>query len=108
MAPSVEFVALADGHIRSRFERILRHLDHWGDVVATDAGRLEDRRLLEFAVLSPGGTLAVEARELFREYYKRNRTGGWDIVGATILVVVIAEIVRCILVVVGYRRGWHG
>jgi hypothetical protein len=35
-------------------------------------------------------------------------TGGWDIVGATILVVVLAEIARCSLVVVGYRRGWHG
>ena len=35
-------------------------------------------------------------------------TGGWGIVSATILIVVIAEIVRCIMVVVGYRRGWHG
>ncbi len=35
-------------------------------------------------------------------------TGGWDIVRATILAVVAVEIVRCALIVVGYRRGWHG
>ena len=83
MSPAVEFVALSDGQIRSRFDRLLRHLDHWGDVVATDAGRLEDRRMLEFAVVSPGGDLDVETRELFREYYQRNRAGVWDIVKYT-------------------------
>lgn len=35
-------------------------------------------------------------------------TGGWDIVGATILAVVAVEIVRCGLVAVGYRQDRHG
>jgi hypothetical protein len=35
-------------------------------------------------------------------------TSGWTIVAASIFAVVAAEIVRCVLVVVGYRRGWHG
>jgi hypothetical protein len=35
-------------------------------------------------------------------------TGGWDIVRATLLAVVAVEIARCVLIVVDYRRGWHG
>jgi hypothetical protein len=34
-------------------------------------------------VVSPGGDLDVETRELFREYYARNRGGGWDILKYT-------------------------
>lgn len=40
----------------------------------------------------------------FMPYY----TGGWNIVAATILAVVAVEIVRCALIVIDYRRGWHG
>ena len=46
-------------------------------------------------------TLAVGC---FMPFY----TAGWDIVRATLLAVVAIEIVRCALIVVGYRRGWHG
>lgn len=35
-------------------------------------------------------------------------TGGWTIVAATLLAVVTVEIVNAALVVVGYRRGFHG
>lgn len=77
MSPSVAFVALTDSQVRSRFERIVRYLDHWGDVVAVDRGRRTDRRLLEFAVVSPGGGLDAEARELFREYFDRDANGDW-------------------------------
>ena len=77
MSPSVTFVALTDSQVRSRFERIIRYLDHWGDVVAVDRGRRTYRRLLEFSVVSPGGGLEVEARELFREYFDRDAQGEW-------------------------------
>lgn len=83
MVPAVVFVALTDSEVRARFERILRHLDHWGDVVAMDAGRARQRRLLEFSLLAPGGSLDVEAKELFREYYELNRSGDWDVVKYT-------------------------
>lgn len=72
-------VALTDSEVRSRFDRITTHLDHWGDVIATDSGRLESWRLLELVVLSPGGGQEVEAREIFREYYAKNRAGEWEI-----------------------------
>jgi hypothetical protein len=38
---------------------------------------------LQFVVLAPGGGLDVEAKELFREYYQRNPSGGWDFVKYT-------------------------
>lgn len=81
--PTVVFVALTDAEVRARFERIIRHLDHWGDVVATDSGRRRDRRLLEFSVLAPGGGLIAEAKELFREYYRRSSSGDWEVVKYT-------------------------
>jgi hypothetical protein len=34
--------------------------------------------------------------------------GGWDLVHAAVLAIVLAEIVHHGLIVVGYRRGWHG
>jgi hypothetical protein len=34
--------------------------------------------------------------------------GGWDIVHAAILAIVVAELVHHGMVVVGYRRGWRG
>ena len=83
MAPAVSFVSLTGSQVLTRFNRIVDHLDHWGDVIARDAGRATERRMLEFAVLAPGGGLAVEVRELFREHYARNRAGDWDIVKYT-------------------------
>lgn len=83
MAPAVVFVALTDSDVRARFERIVSHLDRWGDVVASDNGRARVRRLLEFSVVAPGGGLAAEAKELFREYFERNRPGEWEIVKYT-------------------------
>ena len=35
-------------------------------------------------------------------------TGGWNIVAATLFVVVAVEIVRCGLIVIDYRRDRHG
>jgi hypothetical protein len=83
VAPAVVFVALTDSEVRARFERIVSHLDHWGDVVAADNGRARGRRLLEFSVVAPGGGLAAEAKELFREYYELTRSGDWEMVKYT-------------------------
>lgn len=33
---------------------------------------------------------------------------GWPIANAALLALVIAEVVRHIIVVISYRRGWHG
>jgi uncharacterized membrane protein (DUF485 family) len=33
---------------------------------------------------------------------------GWPITNAALLALVIAEVVRHIIIVVSYRRGWHG
>jgi hypothetical protein len=35
-------------------------------------------------------------------------TGGMKIVSAALLSLVLAELVRCAIVLVSYRRGWHG
>lgn len=83
MAPDVTFVALTDAEVRARFDRIVRHLDHWGDVVATDAGRKRRGRMLEFSVVAPGGGLETEAKELLREYYELHGSGIWEIVKYT-------------------------
>ena len=34
--------------------------------------------------------------------------GGWHIVNAALLALVASEIVRYGVIVVSYRRGWHG
>lgn len=47
------------------------------------------------------GALAIGC---FMPFY----TGGWNIVAATLFVVVAVEIVRCALVVADYRRDRHG
>jgi len=83
VAPGEVFVSLTASEIRARFERIVSHLDHWGDVVAKDIGRARRRRLLEFSVVAPGGGLATEARELFREYYELKRSGMWEMMKYT-------------------------
>ncbi|MHC1481672.1 hypothetical protein ACYJW8_15625 [Frateuria aurantia] len=33
---------------------------------------------------------------------------GWHIVNAALLALVLAEVLRHAIVVIGYRRGWHG
>lgn len=33
--------------------------------------------------------------------------GGWDIVHAALCAIAVAEIVHGVLIMVGYRRGWH-
>jgi hypothetical protein len=81
--PAAAFVALDESELRARFDRYVKHLDHWGDVVAADLGRATSRRQLEFSVLAPGGGLEVEGRELFREYYRRNAPGTWEFIKYT-------------------------
>ena len=75
--------SLTEPEVRSRFDALVRHLDHWGDVVASDEGRRRGRRLLQFQLLAPGGGLDVEVRALFREYYRQAPDGEWDIVKYT-------------------------
>lgn len=36
------------------------------------------------------------------------RFAGWTIVNAGLFAIVLAEIIRCIVAAVSYRRGWHG
>ncbi len=33
--------------------------------------------------------------------------GGWDIVHAALFAIAAAEIVHGVMIMVGYRRGWH-
>jgi len=33
---------------------------------------------------------------------------GWEIINAALFALVIAEIVRYVVIVLSYRRGWHG
>jgi hypothetical protein len=35
-------------------------------------------------------------------------TSGWHIINAALLALVASEIVRYGVIVVSYRRGWHG
>ena len=35
-------------------------------------------------------------------------TLGWEIVDASMASLVVAEAVRQIAIIIGYRRGWHG
>ena len=79
MAPALAFVPLTDSQVRARFNGVIQHLDHWGDVLASDSGSSRSRRLLEFELLAPGGELAVEVEAIFREYYRRTSSDEWDI-----------------------------
>lgn len=76
---SVAFVQLTEGEVRARLEGITAHLDHWGDVVPTDAGRRGPRRLLEFRFVAPGEDLPVEVTAVFREYLRRSRAASWEL-----------------------------
>lgn len=78
MAPGLAFVPLTDAQVRARFNGVIQHLDHWGDVIAIDSGSRRQRRLLEFEMLAPGGGLAIEAQAVFREYYQRTSSDEWD------------------------------
>ena len=62
------FVALSDGQLRSRMDKLSKHLDNWGDVEIQVVGRRV--RMVEFRVSSPGYPCAEEAQSLFREYYR--------------------------------------
>lgn len=91
-------VPLTDGQLNDRFERMVRHLDHWGSVDARQRGRARRRRALEFQLEVPSEDLAAEARALFREYYDRSRTGTWTLVKYTY---EYADLVR------SWRLGYH-
>jgi hypothetical protein len=47
------------------------------------------------------GVIAVGVMMPFRD-------GGWRITNAALFAIVLAETVRQLIVVVSYRRGWHG
>lgn len=74
---------LTDGQLNDRFERTVRHLDHWGLAEARDRGEARRRRVLEFQLDLPGRNLALEARAVFREYFQRDRRGAWELVKYT-------------------------
>jgi hypothetical protein len=65
------------GELNDRFDRIVGYLDHWGDVIARDAGAERGRRVLEFQLVAPGDDLEAEVNALFREYYRRDRSRDW-------------------------------
>jgi len=73
------FRALTDGEIRTRRDRLTDFLDAWGDLRVDDSGGGGNRRLLEFVLEAPGGSLPIEVKATYREYYGRRRDGGWDI-----------------------------
>ncbi len=74
---------LTDSQVRSRFEGLVRHLDHWGDVVASDEGRNHDRRLLTWGLVAPGGGLSPEVRARYREYFRMTSGGDWELIKHT-------------------------
>jgi len=75
----VTVVALTDAQLMRRFDGLVRFLDHWGDVQAADLGRRRGVRLLEFQLAAPGADLPIEVLALYREYYRRDREGAWEI-----------------------------
>lgn len=77
MAEATTVVALSPGQVRSRRDRIGEYLDAWGDVRISDDGAAGSRRLLEFALVAPGGDLPTEVRARYREYYRGQPGGEW-------------------------------
>ena len=69
-------VALREGQVRDRRERLTDFLDAWGDLRVLDLGGDRDRRILEFSLEAPGHDLPVEIRARYGEYYRR-RGGCW-------------------------------
>lgn len=72
-------MALTEGQVNARRDRLTAFLDAWGDLVATDTGRETNRRLLEFSLECPGLDLPAEIKVRYREYLDRGRDGGWTI-----------------------------
>lgn len=72
-----------DGQLNDRFERMVRHLDHWGLVEARDRGQARRRRILEFQLDLPGRNLPPDVRAVFREYFERDCRGAWELVKYT-------------------------
>jgi len=70
-------VALREGQVRDRRERLTDFLDAWGGLRVLDLGGDRDRRLLEFSLEAPGEDLPAEVRVRYSEYYRRERGGGW-------------------------------
>ena len=64
-------VALREGQVRDRRDRLTDFLDAWGDLRVVDFGGDRDRRLLEFSLEAPGHDLPVEIRGRYGEYYRR-------------------------------------
>lgn len=79
MASASGFVALSDGQLRNRRAKITDYLDSFGDVRVEDVGGAGSRRLIQFVLAAPGYPCAVEIAALYREYYRRDRTGRWSL-----------------------------
>jgi hypothetical protein len=79
MSGEVSFAALTDGQLRKRRERLTDFLDVWGDLEVSDLGAAGTRRVLSFFLQAPGEDLPIEIKARYREYYRRERPGRWDI-----------------------------
>lgn len=79
MIGPASFHALTDGELRRRRDRLTDYLDAWGDLRVEDLGGAGNRRLLQFVLEAPGGSLPIEVKATYREYYRRRRDGDWDI-----------------------------
>jgi hypothetical protein len=78
--PNVTVVSLTDEQVARRRDRLTDFLDVWGDLRVLDAGADLERRLLEFALESPGEALPTEIKVRYREYYRRGRPRMWNFV----------------------------
>lgn len=79
MTSPASYRALTGGELRRRRDRLTDYLDAWGDLRVDDLGGAGNRRLLQFALEAPGGSLPIEVKSMYREYYSRGRDGDWDI-----------------------------
>ena len=70
---------LTKGRLNARFARMLRHLEHWGDVEAHDRGASGQLRVFEFQLDTPADG-PTEARAFFQERYERTASAGWELV----------------------------
>ena len=69
--------ALSDVEVRVRRNRLLDHLDSFGDLSIRDVGENRPRRLLEFRLSAPGDPCDQEVEAVFREYYDRVGARAW-------------------------------
>jgi hypothetical protein len=103
--PLMKLFALAMGGqaIMVTIGQITLRLQHREDAKAKPDER--DRAIVRRSMVAAYYTLMVGT--ILAAIYLPFERSGWALVNAGALAVTVAETVRCIIVVVSYRRGWN-